>query len=604
MFELKNYFKYNILTSLKEKILSGDYYLYLSSTENNNTPLYDTLREDNDSLSDIISLYKILPSDIEYGIKINHWTNNTVYYPYVDTINLKTKNYYVTVPDTTYNHIDVFVCIENNNSSNSTVPPYSNTGTENEFIVTSDGYVWKHLYRLTDWENDKFTTTTHIRIDASAVAGVSRSNSEFGGIEKILITKTGGSFINAVNLELNSQFNISDVDFSDRRLTLSTDQLQRGLAKDSGETAIYNNDYMIYLFNPSTLQYIGSYTIENYTYTSSLITLETCEQLDDTTNIQGSIYKILPKIKIIGNGSDLVVMPILDIITKQITSIEIVDAGDSYSHISLSSINGYEYEPVYSSPGGLGFDILKDLNCSDLLLSKQILSSGKAVYESGTGEIDVETLTIGSGNSSLLSGPQENIITNFMSEMADSLVYKFGLLYDVATDVNAKLKTPDSDDKQNLSGCHVYTIFQGDDYGSPNVLTNSVDNFVNNEYVCQTNSNGDVIAYGKIISVKYYSSLASYARGVSASQYQQIVLKCNRPRIVVKMYKGVFVGNAGILKRYDINNNTVTNTAWKVGSTINSDIRQNRGMVLYTENTDPIRLTTDSSATFKLIITI
>jgi hypothetical protein len=70
------------------------------------------------------------------------------------------------------------------------------------------------------------------------------------------------------------------------------------------------------------------------------------------------------------------------------------------------------------------------------------------------------------------------------------------------------------------------------------------------------------------------------------------------------MYKGHFTGNFGYLKKYDINNNTVTNTLWKIGNTVQSNILKNKGNILYIENSDPIVFSTETSATFKLIISI
>lgn len=593
MVELKNSLKTRTLHSLKENLINGKHYFYLSSTNEDNTLLKDTILEDNAALHDIISAYKIMPNEVAFGLKINQWQNGVKYYAYDDSVNLKNKNYYVTVADTAYNHIDVFLCIDNNNTE-STEPPYSNTGEENEFIITTDGYVWKHLYRLADWTNDPFTTNTHIKIDNVG----SRSNSGFGGIEKILITRLGGAFLNSVNLDLDSSFSIVDVDFTDKRLTLGTNIQRTGLSTVSGENAIYNNDYMIYLFKNNTHEFIGAYTIENYSYSTNSITLNTCEALNDSPFVLGSIYKILPKIKIQGNGEDLVVMPNINTTTKSIESVDIINPGQGYSNVVLTSINNYEYRPVYSSSGGIGFNILKDLNCSDLIIRKQILCSGKSVYENETGSVFTETLTIGSGPSSLLSGQQDNIVTYIMPAMEDNLIYKFGLIYSDASNT-----ITDNEGYLSLSGCDIYTIYQGVSYTSPNAL-DTVQNFTNNEYVCQTNLDGEVVAYGKVISTKYFSFLAEATTGLSPAEYQNIVLKCARPKLVVKMYKGHFTGNFGYLKKYDINNNTVTNTLWKIGNTVQSNILKNKGNILYIENSDPIVFSTETSATFKLIISI
>lgn len=589
---LQNTLKLETLKLLKEEIASGNHYLFLASTEQDLTAIQDTIKETNDGLREMISAFKILPSDVQFCIALNPWSQNTVYDAYDDIENLKLKNYYVTVEDVAYNHIDIFVCISNNNGAISTDTPYTATGDDKDFIISpNDKYVWKHMYRLTEWRIDKFTTDTHIRIIPNETT---YSNSYDGSIEKIKITKTGGIFPNAVNINLDENFTVVNAVSNTKQLTLSTDGVQTNVAKDSGVNAIYNDNYMIYLFDSVTNQYHSSYTVDQYNYNNGNITVTTCESFSKTA-VENKIYKILPKINIVGNGSGLVLMPMIDPTSLQIESVDIINPGTGYSYVKLTSINDYEYRAMYSLEGGIGFDILRDLNCSELMIHKEVNPIAKPIYDA-----EPEVNTLSSQDSSLLSGAKYNPTQVIMPAIQDNQIYKFGLI------ANSNITSSQFVDPAlvSVNSCAIVTTWKGTDSQNPTPLPENVDNFDINELVCQTDANGTILAYGRVISVKYFSYPPQDVPILTEAQYNEVVLKCARPKLIVKMYKGNFLSTNGTLKKYDINNNTTEDTTWKVYGTVISNVTKNKGTPLYIENTDPISLSSDSSANFKLIISV
>ena len=589
---LQNTLKLETLKLLKDEISSGNHYLFLSSTEQDLSQIQDTIKETNDGLRELISAFKILPSEVEFCLPLNPWVQNTVYDAYEDSVNLKLKNYYVTVEDVAYNHIDVFVCIDNNNGEVSTNSPYTATGVEAAFIISpEDKYVWKHMYRLEDWKVDKFTTDTHIKIVQNSA---SYSDAYDGSIQKIKITKTGGTFPNAVNINLDENFTIITATSNTKELTLSTDGMQTNIAKDSGANAIYNDDYMIYLFDSVTNEYVSSYTIDQYDYIDGDITITTCESFV-SANIINKIYKILPKINIVGNGSGLVLMPMIDPTTLEIESIDVINPGSGYSFVNLTSINGYEYQALYSLEGGIGFDILRDLNCSELMIQKEVNPIAKPIYDA-----DPETNTLSSQDSSLLSGSRFNPTQVIMPAIEDNTIYKFGLM------ANSSITSSQFVDPNLISvnGCAIVTTWKGTNSSNPTPLPENVDNFNIGELICQIDANSNILAYGRVISIKYFSYPPEDVPVLTDTQYEQVVLKCARPKLIVKMYKGNFNSTNGTLKKYNINNSTTEDTTWKVYNTVISDVTKNKGTPLYIENTDPITLSSDSSANFKLIISV
>jgi hypothetical protein len=239
------------------------------------------------------------------------------------------------------------------------------------------------------------------------------------------------------------------------------------------------------------------------------------------------------------------------------------------------------------------------MNCS--IPAKEINATNKGIYESLTtpNYNETETLTIGSSESSLISGESKfNINVNYMPAMEDNQIYKFGLIY------NNDRSNFTTNNLTTIKGCSVVTIWQGENINVPNILDDTVNNFNINDLICQTDVSGNILAYGRVISVKYYSYPEGDVPELSESQFNDVKLKCARPKIVVKMYKGQFLTSNGLLKIYDINNNTTQESAWKVYNKVESDIIKNKGIPLYIENTDPISLSSDSTANFKVIISI
>ena len=92
----------------------------------------------------------------------NKWSSGTVYDIYRHDYSLTNKSYtgasnlYNTVFFVINQNNDVYVCLDNNKNSQSTVEP-QNTG--NEPFYTSDGYQWLRIYSLTT--NDVFDYGTN-----------------------------------------------------------------------------------------------------------------------------------------------------------------------------------------------------------------------------------------------------------------------------------------------------------------------------------------------------------------------------------------------------------------------------------------------------------
>lgn len=113
---------------------------------------------DNEIFKNIISGKIISNTDIIPVVPRINWTPNTVYDKYDSTKISENANlqFYVLT-----NEKRVFKCIDNNKNSPSVVEPFLDS---RKTFKTSDGYSWRYLYSISEFDWDKFTTSKFIPI--------------------------------------------------------------------------------------------------------------------------------------------------------------------------------------------------------------------------------------------------------------------------------------------------------------------------------------------------------------------------------------------------------------------------------------------------------
>jgi hypothetical protein len=144
---------------------------------------------------------KVLGSDICHVIPRFTWTANTVYTAYDHTApNLydgNTKFYVMT------SNFDVYKCLANNSSANSTVEPVAiNTTVPTEL---SDGYIWKYMYTVSDSDQLRFTNSTYMPVryisaDDGSLQWSVQNGAVDGSILALQITSGGSNYSNTSNL--------------------------------------------------------------------------------------------------------------------------------------------------------------------------------------------------------------------------------------------------------------------------------------------------------------------------------------------------------------------------------------------------------------------
>jgi hypothetical protein len=132
----------------------------------------------------------------------HNWARGTVYDQYDDAYGETDANddpitshsgvstltaslFYVVTDD-----FNVYKCISNGENSESTVKP---TGTDTNTFETSDGYIWKFMFRIEAGDVTKFLTTTHIPV--RKMAGLGEPQFDVNGfIDNVSVTSGGAGY--------------------------------------------------------------------------------------------------------------------------------------------------------------------------------------------------------------------------------------------------------------------------------------------------------------------------------------------------------------------------------------------------------------------------
>lgn len=171
----------------------------ISSWPNDNAPPQANTSVDtfNEIWKNMIGAKKIQGNDVRLGIRRYDWEPNASYAEYDDcscSLNMNNANikFYVVTDDW-----NVYKCISNNNGSISTVKPNSTIATSS--TETTDKYIWKYMYTLSDEERMRFTTDQYIPVktltlDDGSLQWQVQSAAVQGSIEHVVVTDRGSGY--------------------------------------------------------------------------------------------------------------------------------------------------------------------------------------------------------------------------------------------------------------------------------------------------------------------------------------------------------------------------------------------------------------------------
>ena len=143
-----------------------------TGTDNSPPKPVNNLREYNSVHDEMISLNRILSTEVYHMIPRNTWSSGAVYDIYRHDYSETNRSY--SSASNLYNatfvvinqNNDVYVCLDNNKNKQSTVEPQN---TSNEPFYTSDGYQWLRVYGITANDIIDYGTNNYIPVVTSDV---------------------------------------------------------------------------------------------------------------------------------------------------------------------------------------------------------------------------------------------------------------------------------------------------------------------------------------------------------------------------------------------------------------------------------------------------
>ena len=334
--------------------------------------LVDTISTEKNTWDNIYAAKRVTGNDAELVIPKVTWTANTKYRQYDDTINIED----LLTSNTTQNLKPMYVitsarnvykCLSNSASANSTVEPTGDYTTSNGNISTADGYVWKYMYNVKP--SNKFLTDTWMPAPDTTDAldyGVSSTGVIDGELTSVVVTNNGSNYRQASNIRVDG---------------FSTGQSTVTLSNTSLTLAIFSIPALANLANMSisgTGFATGSY-ISGISNTTGVITLSS-----PTTNFGGNANNITitTRVYIDGDGIGAVANAVLSNTSSGVSS-----ANANVSKVTVTTIGtGYSTAnaTIYGSGAGATTRVIlppkfghayrpaKELNANNVMMAVRI----------------------------------------------------------------------------------------------------------------------------------------------------------------------------------------------------------------------------------------
>lgn len=366
---------------------SSRYYFFASKFE----PFADP---DSDIASDSVDYTDEIYRQMVFGKKLTSddvfsvarridWEANTVYDQYdSNTAVLSMGDYYVSVNAGAYYH--VYKCLYNNRDTRSTVQPdFDMVSPGDRYFETSDGYMWKYLYSVTDDIVDAFATEDYFPVTSNTTVV---SEASEGSIDIISVDGRGSDYDNYV---------AGNNYFSTTQLRLGGNSLLFDISSNTSTSSAndFYNDCIIYIKSGPANE-VGQYKkIVDYTVnsTSKAIVLESA--FTNAISI-AACYEIYPSIGFTSDFSETeeaVAYAVVNSVGNTIHKVDVIYPGAGYrsvtaevmAYVGVGATNA-ELRIIASPPGGHGSDPVSEIGASTVMLRME--------YDGG------ESNTIPSGN--------------------------------------------------------------------------------------------------------------------------------------------------------------------------------------------------------------
>lgn len=334
--------------------------------------IVDTVDSEKDIWDNMYAAKKLTANDIELVIPRVNWSGNTKFRQYDDTITIddllssnteqNLKPMYIITSER-----NVYKCMSNNASANSTVEPTGDYTTSNGNIGTADGYIWKYMYNVKP--SNKFLTTDWVPAPISTNQldyNVDNTGVVDGELTTIIVTSPGANYRQASNVQVNG--------FVSGQTTLT-------LANTAKILEIYNVTALSNLANMS-ISGTGIATgthISNVANSTGVLTLSTATIAagGNTSNVTVST-----RVYIDGDGTGVIASATLSNTTPGVSSVNanvskvtVTTIGTGYSKANVyiyGSGTGATARAIISPKYGHAYNPAKELGASNIMATSRI----------------------------------------------------------------------------------------------------------------------------------------------------------------------------------------------------------------------------------------
>ena len=347
-------------------VFIGNHVPYANEASPNS--IVDSVSDEKSVWDNMFAAKKITGNDVELVIPRVNWTANTKYKQFDDRITvgdlltantlLNVKPMYVLTSDR-----NVYKCLSNNVSANSTVEPVGDFTTANGTISTADGFIWKYMYNVKP--SNRFLTTDWIPAPISTNKldyNVSETSVVDGEITTIVVTNGGTGYAHPT---INAT------------------------AFGTGVTTIT----MANTTNVAANMVVSGTGITTGTLVTAVNSVTSIITIDTATSANGggttaNALTFLTRVYIEGDGSSLEASA--NIANSAISKVTIDVTGTGYSYanaILYGSGTGANARVILTPKFGHGFNPAKELDASNVMIADRIGS----VDSTENGLISVDT---------------------------------------------------------------------------------------------------------------------------------------------------------------------------------------------------------------------
>lgn len=361
-----------------EDVAVNNYYLFVSNTDE--TFVTNSKKSRINFLENTLFGKRIDPNEVFFMIRNYPWLINNVYDQYDDVEDLANKRYYAVVyPDNNQTgDYRVYKCLFNNYGAKSINPPNFSVSTPGQIYRMADGYVWKFMFELSEFEFERYNTLGYIPIpnDLTANTSVNSSTSDTSFIDQIFVTNA-----NSNRGYEKVQGNIFQINSTTNEIVINETIVNSLSAIEN-----YYAGYTFYVTNTSNDS--KTYEISTYVYNPS--TKRATIKLVEGTPTDGILlevasYTLLPRIEIRGDGTGAIAITNVSN-TGVIESVRVLNNGSGYTSAESFVPDPFAFDPnsietldervilrpVLSPANGHGTNLVDELSCRHALVFTNI----------------------------------------------------------------------------------------------------------------------------------------------------------------------------------------------------------------------------------------